>query len=111
MNLSIKEITISSPRERTPKGFGWSGVFIHLEDRDLEVMPSLTVNVHVPYSEDDTFRAVRERALERAKAIIQFALGALEKTDLRAIDAAIQGSVSVQSLTTSSGENGDGPGG
>jgi hypothetical protein len=51
MKLSVYEIKVSPPGSLTARGIGWSEVLIQLEDCELHVLPSITVNIHVPYKQ------------------------------------------------------------
>ena len=97
MKSSVHEISVSPPGQLSRKGIGWSKIFIHLKDDDLEVLPSVTVETHVPYDQNHSFRQARESALNRAKEIIRAALKALDETNLADIDALAQGQAGWQS--------------
>lgn len=86
MKLTIEVIDVPPPGKRTRRGLGWSEVFIHLRDEDLQVLPSVTVKVPVPYAPDDSFRAARQAALDRARSIIAAAADSLAHATLEELD-------------------------
>jgi hypothetical protein len=87
MRFALHGLSISPPgAEMNKKGFGWSQIFIHLHDEEIDTFPNVTIEASVPYSQDHTYRQGREAALERAKAMLRAALEALDKTSLAEID-------------------------
>ncbi len=82
MALSIKSVTIQPPKNVGDENWGWSSVFIHMNDAEMETSPNVAVEVSIPYTDEHTIGQTREAAFNRAKEMLRLALDFLEQTPL-----------------------------
>jgi hypothetical protein len=82
MKLSVHQLSLPSVGGPARKDFGWTEVSVRLEDQETKILPSVTIKVHVPCGPSDTYGAVRELALTRAREILKFASDTLENSTL-----------------------------
>jgi hypothetical protein len=61
---------------------------VHLKDETLDIYPRVTLEIGLPFDQEQTVRETRELAYERAKGMLRYALAALESTSLQSLDKA-----------------------
>jgi hypothetical protein len=86
MKLTLKELTVPPAGAPAPKGFVWSAVSVRFEDEETHMMPDVVITVHVPVTQSDTFGAVRELALNRAREVLEAASETLANKTVSDVD-------------------------
>lgn len=90
MKLKLRKVEVP-PAGSAHRGHGWSKVFVHAEDEEIGMCPSVTIEVHVPYDQSDTYATVRGKALERARELLRFAATTLEGADVTDLEKTAAG--------------------
>jgi hypothetical protein len=87
--LKVNEVSIPPAGKLNSRGHGWSEISVHFEDAEANMLPGVTIKVHVPYEPSDTCASVRERTLLRAREVLE-ATSATLKADLAELSRRVE---------------------